>query len=132
MEGLYQQIGARVECNPKCRAYCNHPETPPRADTGSAHGKAQGGRIPRPQSVQRVLTTGWSVATTRLMIEPSSKSLRSQTLAGPQICVNRGDRPSCVQWAKLGLSNQVSSIKYLRLAVLSSSELFLAFLMFWL
>ncbi len=112
MEGLYQQIGARVECNPKCRAYCNHPETPPRADTGSAHGKAQGGRIPRPQSVQRVLTTGWSVATTRLMIEPSSKSLRSQTLAGPQICVNRGDRPSCVQWAKLGLSNQVSSIKY--------------------
>ena len=46
----------------------------------------QGGRIPRPQSVQRVLTTGWSVATTRLVIEPSSKSLRSQTLAGPQIC----------------------------------------------
>ena len=88
------------------------PGDPPRANTGSALGEAQGGRIPRPQSVQRVLTTGWSVATTRLVVEPYSKSLRSQTLAGPQICVNRGDRPSCVQWAKLGLSNQVSSIKY--------------------
>ena len=72
----------------------------------------QGGRIPRPESVQRVLTTGWSVATTRLVIEPSSKSLRSQTLAGPQICVNRGDRPSCVQWAKLGLSNHASGIRH--------------------
>ena len=85
-----------------------------RTYAGTHEGKSPGDLtrakelILSPQSVQRVLTTGWSVATTRLMIEPSSKSLRSQTLAGPQICVNRGDRPSCVQWAKSGLSNHPS------------------------
>ena len=113
MEGLYQANRRKGRVQPEVPSLLQPPgDPPPRADTGTARGKAQGGRIPRPQSVQRVLTTGWSVATTRLVVEPYSKSLRSQTLAGPQICVNRGDRPSCVQWAKLGLSNHASDIRH--------------------
>ena len=38
-----------------------------RLSSRKGSGEAQGGRTPHPQSVQRVLTTGWSVATTRLV-----------------------------------------------------------------